>query len=127
MEKSYISFEDYKIIRDTRVAMLCVGDPIYQIHPVSGFNPDNAHRKIYDVITRTVITERLDNFIRTKLNSSGSYGNVFGLDTIEMYMDELYIWDYRYHTHSIEKIQEMIKLIEAGETVILDYTQTSAT
>jgi hypothetical protein len=109
--------EEYKMLREGLIALLCVGDKLNRIRPVNGYNHKDKTHFTYYMITRcTIIDFENEDVIRiSDYHNTGNPSRIEYKSKIDEYNGQLYIWDTQL-TDYYDRRKELTKRIEADET-----------
>jgi hypothetical protein len=112
--------EEYKLVKEARIALLCVGDKMYRIHPRLGmFNHQIGRHDTYNLITEETVMTIVDKHTIETVTKSGFVATVY-TDEIDMHQGELYIWnvlDRYYRPEHKGDVDKMIEIINSDTTI----------
>lgn len=117
--------QEYELIREGLLALLCVGDKIFRIHPITGaFDLKTKEHTRYHTIAESTVIKFDENDNTLQIISNTGFKEWVDKSRIEAYEGRLYAWNFvdrYYETKHEGKVDEMIKIIKSDQTVFEDF------
>lgn len=113
--------EDYELLKEALIALLCVGDRIYRVYG-SSVGLSRAGVPTIALSTVTEIISKTEMVVRRSYTGPGSVENI---KSIDMYEGNLYIWNTGSHLYSLpqkERLEKLAEIIKMESTIHVDFT-----
>lgn len=112
--------EEYKIIKEGIISLLCVGDKVYYIYRriENVYNYDSKWTtQVHYVIRECTITHICDNIIQIESLQLGTKApQCFDLEFVEMYDGRLYRYPVLDDKNSLQRLVDVTNIIESEDT-----------
>jgi hypothetical protein len=100
--------EDYELMKEALIALLCVGDRIYRVYG-SSVGLSRAAVPTIALATVTEIISKTEIVVKRSYTGPGSVENVRSID---VYEGQLYVWNVGTHLYDLPQKERLEKLAE---------------